>query len=61
MKQRKVETTNVANTPDKTLAQLWIVLKQLEEINIQFAWWLDTLTIKKQPRHPTIPPATKRI
>jgi len=63
MKQREVETTNAANKPDPTLAQLWIVLAQLEEINIQFARWLDTLTIEKnnhdtrqypwQPKEPT--------
>jgi len=59
MKQREVETTNVANTPDKTLAQLWIVLKQLEEINIQFARWLDTLTIKKTTTTPDNTPGNQ--
>jgi len=53
--------------------QLWILLKQLEEINIQFARFLDTLTIpttstplsnsfeesSRQPDTPTAPTQTK--
>jgi len=33
--------------PDETLANMWILLAQLEEINTQFALLLDTLTIPK--------------
>jgi len=45
MKQHAVETTQTDNKSDTTLAKLWILLAQLEDINNQFAWWLDTLTI----------------
>jgi len=41
------QQTQTDNKYDATLAQLWILLAQLEELNTQFALWLDTLTITK--------------
>ncbi len=52
MKQREVEMTKTDNKSDTTLAQLRILLAQLEEINNQFARWLDTLTIEKPTTTP---------
>jgi len=56
---KRCEPTQTKQKPDTTLAQLWIILAQLEDINKQFARWLETLTMEKPPRHPTIPLATK--
>jgi len=42
--------TLIEDTPNTTLKRLWFLLKQLEEINIQFARLLDTLTIPKTSR-----------
>ncbi len=46
MKQRKVGTITTDNKSDMTLVQMWILLEQLKEINIQFAQWLNTLNIE---------------
>jgi len=56
---REVETINAANKPDPTLAQLWSVLKQLEEINIQFARWVDTLTSERTTTTPDNTPSNQ--
>jgi len=40
------------NETDANFVQMWILLAQLEEINIQFALLLDT--IENLPQHPTI-------
>jgi len=58
-KQREVETTHAANIHDPTLAQLWIVLEQLEEINIQFARWVDTLTSERTTTTPDNTPGNQ--
>jgi len=43
------------NKSDATLAQLWSLLAQLEEINTQFALFLDTLTTPESSTTPSNP------
>ena len=46
-------------TSDPTLEPLWIILKELEEINTQFAQWLDTLPIEKATATPDNTPGNQ--
>jgi len=39
--------------------QLWILLAKLEELNTQFALWLDTLTIPKSTTKPNNTPGNQ--
>jgi len=47
------QKTSIDNKPDATLAQLWILLTQSEEINIEFAMRLEMLP----PLIPSMPPS----
>jgi len=59
MQQCEVAMPKTDNTPEETLAQLWSVLAQLEEVNKQFAQWLNTLTIDKTTTTPDNTPGNQ--
>jgi len=61
MKWCEVEPTQTKQKPDTTLAQLWIILAQLEDINRQFARWLETLTMAKPTTTPNNTPGNQMI
>jgi len=61
MKRREVEPTHTVHISDTTRVQLWNVLVQLEDINKQFARWLDTLTMEKPTTTPDNTPGNQMI